>query len=247
MQEPESRWATNQDVEIHYLDTRAKADRSLTPVVFVPGALGAAENYGEEMAALAPRRCIAISLRGRGQSDAPIDGYGFVDHVRDIEAVIDDSGVTDFVLAGYSMGVAYALGYAILHPTHLTGMIIGDYPAHYPHLKPEWAETAIKNMPGKAPVYAVQGIRSESAEIQLWDDLESIEAPVLLLRGDQPGSLLSAEDATKYIASLPQAMAVVFPGSGHELWVPSKERYLGTVKAFLEGIDLSLRVDEDIV
>jgi pimeloyl-ACP methyl ester carboxylesterase len=247
MQEPESRWATNQDVEIHYLDSRVKADRSLTPVVFVPGALGAGEDYVQEMGALAPRRCIAISLRGRGQSDAPIDGYGFVDHVRDIEAVIDDSGITDFVLVGYSMGVTYALGYAILHPTHITGLIIGDYPARYPHLTPEWAENAIKNLPGKAPVYAVQGIRSESAEIMLWDDLESIEAPVLLLRGDQPGSLLSEEDAEKYIASLPQAMAVVFPGSAHEPWVPSKERYIGTLRAFLEGIDQSLHVDEEEV
>src|SRR5688572_28344507 len=109
MAEPQSKWANNDGVEINYLDTGRGTDPALVPMVFVPGALGSAEDYREEMAALAPRRWIAISLRGRGESDASFEGYGFVQHVRDIEAVIEAAGVEDFCLMGYSMGAAYAL------------------------------------------------------------------------------------------------------------------------------------------
>jgi pimeloyl-ACP methyl ester carboxylesterase len=239
MPEPQSRWASNLGIRIHYLDTTPDADPALTPIVFVPGALGTAEDYREEMAALAPRRCIAISLRGRGQSDAPTEGYSFLTQVRDIETVIEESGIEDFCLMGYSMGVAFALGYAILHPMRIDGMIIGDYPARYPLIEPAWIDTTRQRLGSRAPYHVLQGLQRESALIELWDDLAKIEVPVLLLRGDQEESLLSAEEAQKYVASLNQAMALVFPGSGHTLWEPDRARYLGTIKAFLQGLDTS--------
>lgn len=243
MPEPESRWASNQGVRIHYLDSGASADPTLVPIIFVPGGMGSAEDYQAEMAALAPRRCIAISLRGRGQSDVPMEGYGFLSHVRDIEAVIDAAQIEDFCLMGYSMGAAYALGYAILHPTRMVGMIIGDYPARFPKIEPSWIDQTHKRLGDRAKRHVLEGIQRDSAEIELWDDLATIERPVLVIRGDQLDSLLHMADAQRYIESLPEAMTLVFPGSGHELWKPDKARYFGTIKAFLEGLDTV--VDED--
>lgn len=237
MPDPQDRWASNQGVELHYLDSGQGADRSLIPVLFVPGALGAAEDYAEEIAALTPRRCVAISLRGRGQSDAPPEGYSFVNHIRDIEAVIDDARLEDFCLVGYSMGAAYAIGYVVLNPTRAVGLILGDYPARYPQISEGWVEANRQQYGARVPPHVIQAIQRESALIELWDDLPQIERPVLLLRGDQPGALLSAEDADRYIQLLPQAMAVVFPGSGHALWEPDKDRYFGTIRAFLQGLD----------
>jgi pimeloyl-ACP methyl ester carboxylesterase len=232
-------WASNQGVRLHYLDSGEGSDPALTPVVFVPGMLGTAEDYREEIEALAPRRAIALSLRGRGQSDAPAEGYRFVDHVRDIEAVIEAARVEDFCLMGFSIGVPYALGYAILNSSRIAGMIVGDYPARYPTIEPGW----IRQMHDRAPLPVLEALQRDSAELLLWADLPVIDVPVLLLRGDQAGSLLSAEDVTEYLVHLSQAMALVFPGSGHELREPDQDRYLGTIRAFLEGLDSQIRED----
>ena len=66
-------WADNHGVRLHYLET-GTASCSL-PLVFLPGTFGYAEDYIDEMSALAPRRCMAVSLRGRGRSDTPAVGY----------------------------------------------------------------------------------------------------------------------------------------------------------------------------
>ncbi len=238
------RWAITQGIRLHYLDSQPEGgDPALTPIVFVPGALGTAEDYRTETEALAPRRCLALSLRGRGQSDAPPHGYGFVDHVRDIEAVIDSSGVEDFCLMGYSLGAAYALGYAILHPGRLAGLIVGDYPARYPAFDAGWA--ARQGASGRALPHVLSALQRESGELPLWGDLGAITCPVLLLRGDQPGALLTPEHVEQYMASLDQAMALVFPGSGHALWEPDLGRYLGTLRAFLQGLDQQAAAEED--
>ncbi len=236
----QEQWAENGDVRLHYLDSGEGSDPALTPVVFVPGMLGTAEDYRTEIESLAPRRAIALSLRGRGQSEPSDEGYRFVDHIRDIEAVIDASGVEDFCLMGYSIGVPYALGYTILNSSRVAGMILGDYPARYPTLEPGW----IKQMAGRAPRPVLEALQRDSGELLLWADLPVINVPVLLLRGDQPGSLLSADDVTEYLVHLSQAMALVFPGSSHELWEPDRDRYLGTIRAFLEGLDAQVREDE---
>lgn len=63
-----------------YLDNGPVADPSLTPIVFIPGRFGTAENYVSiEFAGLGPRRCIAVSLRGRGHSDALQEFLGTLD------------------------------------------------------------------------------------------------------------------------------------------------------------------------
>jgi len=245
MPDPQNRFAVNLGVRIHYLDTGPDADPTLTPIVFVPGALGTAEDYREEMDALAPRRCIAISLRGRGQSDLPAQGYGLVDHIRDIEAVIEASGVEDFCLMGFSMGVPFALGYAILHPTRIVGMILGDYPAEYKQLSAVWLEKTHQEFGSRVPYHLIQALQAESAEIPLWSDLPKIDAPVLVIRGDQEDSLLSPEDADEYVGSLAQAMMLVFPGSGHHLWEPDRNRYFGTIKSFLQGLDAQLQGEDE--
>jgi pimeloyl-ACP methyl ester carboxylesterase len=148
---------------------------------------------------------------------------------------------------GFSMGVPYALGYAILHSSRVAGMILGDYPARHPALDREWITKTHSELGERAPLLLLTALQRDSGELPLWADLPVIDVPVLLLRGDQPGSLLSAEDVSEYLIHLSQAMALVFPGSGHELWEPDRDRYLGTIRAFLEGLDEQARLDDDHV
>jgi pimeloyl-ACP methyl ester carboxylesterase len=64
-------WADNRGVRLHYLDSGRETSGGLVPVVFIPGAMGTAELYRHEIQSLAPRRRVAMSLRGCGKSEAP--------------------------------------------------------------------------------------------------------------------------------------------------------------------------------
>jgi pimeloyl-ACP methyl ester carboxylesterase len=175
------RWAQNGSIRLHYLESNATSSGTFTPLVLVPGALQAADVYLREMESLAPRRCVSISLRGCGKSDVPETGYKLEDHVGDIEGVISDARLTGFCLMAYSMGVPYAVEYASRHPQTLKGLILGDYCAHYPAIGPKWVDFAMTFL--GTNLKAAQGNQRDSADIPLWDRLNRIECPTLILRG----------------------------------------------------------------
>ena len=62
----EERWVRNGAVRLHCLEQ--ESDAALTPFLIVPGTFGVAEDYVQVMEALAPRRCIGVSLH---DADAP--------------------------------------------------------------------------------------------------------------------------------------------------------------------------------
>lgn len=234
-------WAENQSVQLHYLDSGGDAAIPLVPIVFISGLLGSAEDYVPDMPLLEPRRCIAISLRGRGKSEAPETGYSFDDHVADIEAVIDKIGLRIFCLMAFSASVAYAIGYAFRHPELLAGLIIGDYPARYPKFSPEWVDHTLAAFRDRVKPHVARALQRESAEMLLWEGLEHIKCPALIIRGGQPGSILTEEKVKMYLQRLRNAKDVVFEGSGHEFWKPDYNRAIRTIKAFLEQIDSSMQ------
>jgi pimeloyl-ACP methyl ester carboxylesterase len=112
----------NKDVRIHYLVKDSESN--LTPLVYIPGMLGSAEVFVSEMESLSPRKCISISLRGRGKSDVPSTGYSLIDHVSDIESVVNDCNLNKFVLMAYSMGVPYAIEFVAKNSSLIEGLII---------------------------------------------------------------------------------------------------------------------------
>jgi pimeloyl-ACP methyl ester carboxylesterase len=88
--------ALNNQVRLHYLDGHADCPTELS-IVIVPGLAETAEDYAELMRRLAPRRCVAISLRGRGRSDTPASGYTLDDHADDVLAVVRHLGLPRLV------------------------------------------------------------------------------------------------------------------------------------------------------
>src|SRR5262249_62058866 len=137
-------------------------ERGALPHVFVPGTFGYAEDYLPEMEALAPRRCVAVSLRGRGRSDAPATGYAFDDHVGDLVALLARPDLPRCSIMAYSMGVPWALGYALREPGRVAGLVLGDYPARYRALKPGWAARALEAMPARADTVVAHALERDS-------------------------------------------------------------------------------------
>ena len=69
----------------------------------------------------------------------------------------------------------------------IAGVIVGDYPARYRALSAKWVVRAVESMPERARPEVAAAIQRESCEVLLWDSLGSLDGPVMILKGGQPG------------------------------------------------------------
>ena len=230
-------WVANNSVRLHVIESDGDTEAGV-PLVFIPGGLGAADDYLAEFETFDPRRCLAMSLRGQGKSDVPDKGYAFSDFVGDIETVMLAAGLDKPCLLGYSMGAPMAIEYAARYPEAVSGLIIGDYPAQYPKLSPAWVDSAMFTLGRLADKPIIKAIQAESEQAGLWERLPQISCPVLILRGGLPDAKLNEADADKYRQLLPQSYVITFPRSGHALWEPDYNQFITTVRTFLRSLDL---------
>lgn len=232
----ESRFASNGDVRIHYLESVTESP--LIPVLICPGLSETAEEYEELMAYLWPRRCIVLSFRGRGQSDTPSSGYDLEQHVSDIESVVRVASLQRFHLFAYSRGVSYALGFAKTNPNRLASLSLQDYPAQHKQMPPEWAEAYIHEYlipygrTGNIRPEAVKGIQRESRQADLSFPLSS---PLLILRGMLEGSLISDQDMIVYRSMNPKVYEQCFHESSHSIRRTEQKLLFQAIKHFLDG------------
>jgi pimeloyl-ACP methyl ester carboxylesterase len=231
------RWIVNANVRLHSLESVAPEPSEQVPLLIIPGVFGNAEDYIDEMSKLAPRKCMAVSLRGRGRSEVPASGYSLEDHVSDIVAAVTQSGFERPAMMGYAIGAAYAIAYAVEWPNTISALIIGDYPARYRALSPKWVATALEAMGERARPEVAHALQRESAQVSLWERLASIRCPTAILRGALEGSMVTEEIAAKYREFLPGAEIVTLARNGHELWKPDFESYIGAIGQFLSRID----------
>jgi DNA-binding winged helix-turn-helix (wHTH) protein/alpha-beta hydrolase superfamily lysophospholipase len=73
-------------------------------------------------------RFIRYDERGNGLSDWDVEDLSFEALVRDLETVVDASGLERFALLGISQGCAVAVAYVVRHPERVTRMVLhGGY------------------------------------------------------------------------------------------------------------------------
>jgi pimeloyl-ACP methyl ester carboxylesterase len=235
-------WIDNFGTTLHSIDSNPT--KSQLPLVIIPGLSESAEDYIQLMELLSPRRCIAITLRGRGKSDAPKSGYTLEDHISDIEAVISYLEINEFVIMGFSRGVSYALGYALKNVSLVKGLVLGDYPAIHSQLPPGWVESFStlppwrgKSLPERMKTHALFGLQKDSKQVLFWDKLSSLSCPVLVIRGGKPGAALSEEDGIRYLEEIPKSNLVVFEESSHNLFEPCFENFIDTMKEFFKTVE----------
>jgi pimeloyl-ACP methyl ester carboxylesterase len=72
-------------------------------------------------------RVLLYDLRGHGFSERPREGYGLELHVDDLEALLEELGITGpVILVGNSFGGLLALSFARRHPARVAGLILVD-------------------------------------------------------------------------------------------------------------------------
>lgn len=76
----------------------------------------------------AEHRLIRYDERGNGLSDWDVDDISFEAFVRDLESVVEASGLERFPLLGISQGCAVSIAYAARHPERVTLLVLlGGY------------------------------------------------------------------------------------------------------------------------
>jgi pimeloyl-ACP methyl ester carboxylesterase len=122
---PEDRTISLNGLEFHYLDWDNDGAR---PILFLHGARLSAHTWDVVCLTLRDRyHSIALDARGHGDSAWSPDGtYPSDAHVSDVESLVDQLGLNDFVLVGHSMGGGTALAYATRHVDKLKALVIVD-------------------------------------------------------------------------------------------------------------------------
>lgn len=69
-------------------------------------------------------RLIRYDARGNGLSDWDVEDISFEAFVRDLEAVIDATGLERFPLFGMSQGCAISIAYAVRHPERVSHLVL---------------------------------------------------------------------------------------------------------------------------
>ena len=138
------------------------------------------------------------------------------------------------------MGVPYSIGFASRCPEKVSGLILLDYQARYPKYSAGWAERWASDpsiMDRLGRITALRGLEKESSEVPLWENLDRIDCPVLVIGGGQPDALLKGEHVDKYHQHLRNLEVIIFSDSGHNVSQPDFGRFIATVRAFLSRVD----------
>lgn len=91
------------------------------PIVFVHGYGSSHECWSYQVQALSGRyRCVALDLRGHGNSDKPFSRYTYDENCRDLRTLIEQLELTDVTLVGWSMGAGIVLTYLLDDGTGVT-------------------------------------------------------------------------------------------------------------------------------
>ncbi|MFN8027825.1 MAG: alpha/beta hydrolase [Acidimicrobiia bacterium] len=84
---------------------------------------------------------------------------------------------------------------------------------------------------------AIDGVFAESEDVEMFGELGALGVPVLLVRGTEPGAIVTDELADRYRAAVPGIEIVPFEGSGHDLWRPDPHAFGRTLREFFDRVD----------
>jgi non-heme chloroperoxidase len=231
------KFTDNDGVKIRYLDNDPSHPVGL-PILFTTGIVDFADDYVEALEFFGDRRVLVPELRGRGGSDAPPGGYSVLEQAGDLRSVLEVSGIGPFHLMTFSRGTTPGLELAFQLSDRVRTVSIGDYLPAEIALPSEFTEqmwtARWRGRPNstRVPRHVLAGIQTASRSRELWIELAALAVPVLVARGSQ-GGVIDDERAAAYRRWVPGVEVVTVPGSGHDLFRPSRTAYPSVVLEFI--------------
>lgn len=120
-------WTSEDGLRLHYRDYAGPEDKS--PVICIPGLTRNARDFEILAPRLATqRRVLCLDLRGRGDSAYANDPGSYVPqiYVADLETLLDQTGIAQFVAVGTSLGGLVTMLLAARAPDRLAGVVLND-------------------------------------------------------------------------------------------------------------------------
>lgn len=186
-------------------------------VVFLPGLGGRMRDFLPEMQALHPVRSITIGRRGMESPTVPTKGYGFNDQVDDAIAVMNSLHLHGVTILAHSAGVPCAVAIATSKRDVVHGLVLLDHVPVYPKLTDRWLQANLSS--DRTPQAVVHGLFNESTRVDLWNELSSLDCPILVIRGGL-SNFISDTDVQRFRDSGSNVVVVTFENSGHDISKP---------------------------
>jgi len=225
-------------------------DRPARTMVFIHGFGGQAAQWVYQLRRFSDEsRCIALDLRGFGQSDKPANSaYTMDEMVGDINRALDVLGVTEpFVLLGHSFGGAVVTEYALAHPERVARLVLVASAGEY---SLSWLSRLILKLPNALLNFAyaayLKEIFSTSPQIMKrvyrnnlngwvgWDKFRQLRMPTLVIRGnrDRVFEARFFEDVAKHIADAEDVDVGV---SAHLVMLERRDAVNRAIERFIQG------------
>lgn len=122
-------WTSSDGLNLHYRNYAGPEGAEKLPVLCLHGLTRNARDFhalAEDLAAT--RRVIVPEMRGRGMSDYAKDSdtYTPVHYVGDVEKLLEEQGITRFVVIGTSMGGLMTMLMAATKPGRMAAVVMND-------------------------------------------------------------------------------------------------------------------------
>ena len=103
------------------------------PIVFIHGIYGTHQAFGNQVEYFSPNhRCIAVDLRGHGESDKPDQVYSMARYADDVAELMRHLELPPAVMVGHSMGGQVVISVAARHPDLVRAVASLDSPSNIP-------------------------------------------------------------------------------------------------------------------
>lgn len=234
------------------------------PLVLLHGGGSTAQtSFGAIMPELAKaHRVIAPEQQGHGHTADLDRPFSFEQMADDTAALLDQLGVGEADVLGFSNGGVVALELALRHPQHVRRLLLastyfekGGLPADlwksFDHASPENMPRALREA-YQAVAPHPEALRSmvtkTIAMMRAFQDLpesalRSLHGPALVMLGD--ADIVTPAYAARMAKLIPGGQLAVFPGSGHGTFLgaaeatpagsPLPQLGVATIEAFLAG------------
>jgi pimeloyl-ACP methyl ester carboxylesterase len=223
------------------------------PLVLLHGGLLTIDlSFGSLLEPLAAKRqVIAVELQGHGRTADTGRAMTIEALAGDVVALLDQLGIDQADLLGFSLGGLVAYAVALAAPDRVGRLIVASADAHRPPGR-ESAPLDDDRMPTAADFQAMRDAYAAVApdpahfdefaarssamvhEFPGWtDELRSLRSPTLLVFGDRDFSPLP--DIAELFALLPNAQLAVLPGTTHMGVMRRTAALLALITPFLDA------------
>jgi pimeloyl-ACP methyl ester carboxylesterase len=235
MHSPISSFALNQSVRLHTLtfDT----NNAQTAILLLPGMTETAERYAdliEQHKIDIPHNVVIMSNRGRGQSDAPKEGYSLKHHASDIDTVIRTviPAEQNICILAFSQSVTYTLYYAtqMQMASNIKGIIVCDYPSISGKISNAWIQAVLERK--SLQKHVALGLAEESEQFNFIPFLSSLQIPLKAIKAEEQ-SLLPEEYAKLYQDHCPQGSYTILSQSNHDIFGSSPKSFIEALNTFI--------------